>query len=396
MSTTRKFIQAEIIYGSLLSILIILYGFLPSQGFDDVFLTENGLLPYVDFRPGYPPLGKLPYHFLFRLFSLTIAYNLVTFMFNLAALLLLGMALVLCLSKIQPKRAFVIALIFLMMPSVIYFSVTHAHADTLAVSTMLFALYFLDYPWASGALCAVGALIKFYPAFFIIPLFLYQKGIKRKICLVYSFSFFIFLFSIPFLLTDPLMYLSVALSHTFRSPSESIFALIDGYYGHTGFLHPTFDASFYSWQFATLYKPNSYDHFRYQWNIPMLPYVSLALQLVSMISISWIARKKESRREAMMLISLAMFSYFAFSTFYNPIIHIPQICFLALATANWSKRTQISTLAAFETVNALHSLVWFSPTFLLMGIMLPLSIAIILRTVLYILVFLNFARRKSI
>lgn len=396
MAIARKFIQAEIIYGSLLSVLMVLYGFLPNQGFDDIFLIGNGLFPFIDFRPGYPPLGKLLYHLLFRLFSSTIMYNLTTFMLNLAAFLFLGLALALCLSEIQPRRAIIVALTFLMMPSVIYFSITHAHADTLAVSTMFFALYFLDNPWVSGALCATGALIKFYPAFLILPLFIYYKGIKKKICLVYSFLLSILLLSIPFLLADPLMYLSVALSHTFRGPSESIFALVDGYHGHTGFLHPTFDAAFYSWQFATLYEPNSYDHFRYQWNIPILPYISLALQLASIIGISWIARKKESQREAMMLLSLAMFSYFAFSTFYNPIIHIPQICFLALATANWNKRTQILTLAAFEAANSLHSLVWFSPVFLFIGITLPMSIAIILRTILYAFVFLNFIRRKGL
>lgn len=97
-----------------------------------------------------------------------------------------------------------------------------------------------------------------------------------------------------------------------------------------------------------------------------------------------------------MLISLAMFSYLAFSTFYNPIIHLAEIPFLILATLNWDRRAQIGVVVAFEMANIIHSLVWFSPIFFFMGRELPLSLAIIFRLSLYIVVFLNFARRRTI
>jgi len=395
MLRARRFLQVELLYAVTLSAIMIFLGFLPVSSFDDVFMKETGLLPYIDFRPGYPPLGKSAYHFLYSLFSRTSVYSFFAFFFNLTALLLLSTALYLCISKLQPRRAFTLALLFMIMPSVIYFSVTHAHADTLAVAAMLFALYFIDHPWVCGALCGVGTLTKFYPASLLLPLLIYYKGVKKKVSLLYSFIFVVLLLSIPFLLADPLMYLSVAISHTLRGPSESIFSLIDGYYGHTGFLHPTFDATIYSWQFAAVYNQSSYDHFRYLWKIPALPYISLGLQMIFMITISWIAKKRKDQKESMMFISLAIFSYFAFSTFYNPIIHLIQIPFMVLATLNWDKRAQIGMIFAFETVNIVHSLVWFTPIFLYIGTQLPLALAVVLRTILYVAVFLNFAKRRT-
>jgi hypothetical protein len=97
-----------------------------------------------------------------------------------------------------------------------------------------------------------------------------------------------------------------------------------------------------------------------------------------------------------MLISLSMFSYFALSTFYNPIIEIALVCWLMLATLNWSRHAQLSVLAAFEAVNIFHTIIWFTPVFISIGVMLPLSVAVILRTILYIAVFLNFAKRRTI
>ena len=192
------------------------------------------------------------------------------------------------------------------------------------------------------------------------------------------------------------MYASVALSNNSRGPSESIFSIIDGYFGHTGFLHPTFDATIYSWQFTAIYKPSPFDHFRYQWSIPVLPYISIGLQIFSIAIIGWVARRTKDHKEAIMLISLSMFAYFALSTFYNPIIEIALICWLMLATLNWSKRAQLSTLAAFEAVNIFHTIIWFTPVFISIGVMLPLSVAVILRTIMYIAVFLNFAKRRTI
>jgi hypothetical protein len=396
MSSLHRFLKAELLYFFIVSVSLAFLGFYPPLNFDDAFLKKTGLLPFIDLRPGYPPIGKLPYFSLFILFSETSAYSISVFLFNALTLFLLGITLYFCVSKLNQKRALSLPLLVLIMPSVLYFTLYYSHADALAMIFALGALYFIENPSLCGALCAVGALVKFYPAVLLLPLLIFYKGIKKRVILLFSFILIVLLISLPFLLSDPLMYVSVVLSNNLRGPSESIFSIIDGYYGHTGFAHPTFDATIYSWQFARLYEPSSYDHFRYQWNIPVLPYLSTGLQIFSIILISLIARRRKDRKEAIMLISLAMFSYFAFSTFYNPIIHLAQICWLMLATLNWNKYAQISTIASFEAVNILHSLVWFTPALMSTGVMLPLSVAVILRTILYIAVFLNFARRRTI
>jgi len=394
MSPLSKFIRLEALLLTLILILLYILGFFPPLSFDHVFLQKTGLIPYMDFRPGYPPIGYFPYYYLYLAFFSSGLYITCMFIFNGFILFLLNFSLYVCLSKINRERALSISVVISLMPSVIYFTLVYTHADALAMAFLIFSLYFMDNPWLCGILCGLGALTKIYPAILLFPLFVYYTNFKKRVTLIYSFILTTFLFSLPFLLSDPLMYASVALSHGLRGPSESIFALIDGYFGHTGFLHPTFDATFYSWQFAMLYEPNSYDHFRYQWNIPVLPYISLALQFTSLFGIGWMARK--SQKEAIKLLSLAIFFYFSFSTFYNPLIHIPQIFLLAIATANWNKRKQLLTLAAFEAVNSMHSLVWFSPTFLFVGTMLPLSIAVILRAVLYVFIFLNLVGREGV
>lgn len=396
MSLIRRFLQFELLFCIVISIILALLGFHSLPDFDDVFLKKTGLLPFVDFRSGYPPLGKLPYYSLFVLFSQTSAYSISVYLLNMLSFFLLGITLYFCVSKVNQKRALRLPLLVLIMPSVIYFSFCLSHADALTMTFALGALYFLDNPLLCGALCGLGALVKFYPAILLLPLLIYYRGIKKRLILVYSFVLTVLLLSLPFLLQDPLMYVSVALSNSLRGPSESIFSIIDGYFGHTGFLHPTFDAAIYSWQFTTVYEPSSYDHFRYQWSIPVLPYISIGLQIFSIVIISWVARRRKDHKEAIMLISLSMFAYFALSTFYNPIIEIALICWLMLATLNWSKYAQLSTLAAFEAVNIFHSIIWFTPVFISTGVMLPLSVAVILRAILYIAVFLNFAKRRTI
>jgi hypothetical protein len=396
MSLIRRFLKFEFLFCIIISIILVLLGFYSLPEFDDVFLKKTGLLPFINFRPGYPPLGKFPYYSLFVVFSQTSAYSVSVYFLNMLSFFLLGIALYFCISKVNQKKALLLSLLVLAMPSVICFSLCVSHADALAMTLAIGALYFLDNPLLCGTLCGLGALAKFYPAILLLPILIYYRGTKKRLILIFSFVLTVLLLSLPFLLQDPLMYASVALSNNSRGPSESIFSIIDGYFGHTGFLHPTFDAAIYSWQFTAIYEPSPFDHFRYQWSIPVLPDISIGLQIFSMVIISWVARRTKDHREAIMLISLSMFSYFALSTFYNPIIEIALVCWLMLATLNWSRHAQLSVLAAFEAVNIFHTIIWFTPVFISIGVMLPLSVAVILRTILYIAVFLNFAKRRTI
>lgn len=390
----RVFLYAEILCLLIATAFFFLLGLFPKSAFDDVFMKNNRLLPYIDFRPGYPPLGKLPYYFLNLSFADTI-YSAYAFLFNLFSLLFMCLILYLCISKLAPNKAFTLALSILALPSVLYFTLIYAKADAFAMFFVLLALYFIENPWKCGIMCGIGALVKFHPALLLIPLLVRFKP-KKGAKLLYSFSSVVLLVSFPFLFWDPLMYASTYVGYFSRGPAESIFAVIDGYFGHTGFMHPTFDATIYSWQGSFPYSPSPLDHFSYKWSIPVLPYLSLTLQIASLITLSWFAKNRKDPKESVMLISLAMFSYFAFSTFYNPAIQVILIPYLILATLHWRKSLQIAMIAAFEVVNIVHSLLWFAPLFLNIGTMLPLSITITTRTALYGVVFLIFVWRRKI
>ncbi len=396
MPSLRRYVSIELALLLVALSFLALLGFYPQVGFDDVFLKKTDLLPFADFRPGYPPLGKLPYYSAFMFLSQLNLYTVFVLLWNWTALFVLGIILFLLAARLKRERAAYLVLMIVVMPSVLYFTVVYSRADALVLAFAIGALYFIDRPWLSGILIALGTLTKFYPVFLLIPLFIFYKGLRKKAALLYSFVLITLLVSIPFLLKDPLMYYSVVGSHGLRGPSESIFSIIDGYFGHTGFMHPTFDATIYSWQFSTIYQPSSLDHFMYQWKYPFLPYVALGLQLSALTGFGLLARRRKNQNESIMLISLAMFSYFAFSTFYNPTINLVEIGWITLATMNWNRYVQVVTLVSLEVANSFHSIVWFSSIFFFTGTLLPLTLAVIMRTVIYAFIFVNFARRKTI
>ncbi len=392
----RRFLLLLALHISILAALLPILGLLPSPSFDDIFMKENNLLPYFDFRPGYPPLSKLPQYFIHGLSAGSPSYSLLMFLVNLLGLSMVGIGLYLNISKAHPERASVMTLLVLAMPSVIYYTLVYSHADSFAIFAMLLAIYFVESAWLSGALTSVGVLLKLFPVVLILPLVVYLKGLKTKITLLYSFALVLLVVSTPFLLNDPLMYTSVAFSHFLRGPSESIFSVIDGYFGHTGFVHPTFDAAIYSWQYADVYAPSAYDHHRYQWHTPALSYISLALQVISLTYFGWIAKGKRGRKDVATPISLAVFSFFAFSTFFNPIIHVIQLPLLTLATLSWKRSAQIATITLFESLNVVHSIIWFSPVFWFIGTALPLLTVVCLRLVFYGAAFVMFSRKGNL
>jgi len=242
----RRFLFFLTLHISILAALLPILGLLPSPSFDDLFMKKNGLFPYFDFRPGYPPLSKLPQYLMHALSAGAPSYSIMIFLVNLAGLSMLGIGLYLNINKSHPERANIMTLIVLAMPSVIYYTLVYSHADSFAMFAMLLAIYFVESAWLSGALTGVGVLLKLFPAALILPLIVYLNGLKKKVTLFYSFVLVVLVLSTPFLMNEPLMYVSVAFSYSLRGPAESVFSVIDGYFGHTGFVHPTFDAAIYS------------------------------------------------------------------------------------------------------------------------------------------------------
>ena len=324
--------------------------------YDDKFVIVNGLLHYVDFRPGYPPIGKLSYTYLYKAFG------------NAESILLYQLAIldltIIILHKLlrdltTRRRARALTLIMALYPPLIWTTICSAHADVLALLWLVLSIYFVKSrkPLAVGVFSGLGFLTKVYNAILLLPAFVSFKSHRERLVLLSSFLTTVLTISAPFLALDPLMYISVYTHHLLRGPSESIFALIDGYFSHTGFLHPTYEAAIYAWQFASVYAPSNLDHFRYAWSYPQFQYVSLALQASFFSALSLMMGAYRGAK-ALKVLSLAMLSYFTFSSLWSPVFSIPVFIIIMLATLDVKAVHQASILTTFILVDSLHHLVW--------------------------------------
>jgi len=350
--------------------------------FDDKYIVNNNLIYYVDFRPGYPPIGKLPYTYLYNVFGS--AESIVIYNLALADLALI--TLYKLLKDLVPRRkAAVLTLTVAFHPVLIWSITSNPHADNLALFWLILAIYYIKAknPVGVGSSIALGFLTKVYSVILMIPALILFKGWER-VALISSFLTVVILVSAPYLLSDPLMYMTTYLHHLSRGPSESIFALLDGYYSHTGFLHPTFEAMIYAWQFNVIYAPSSIDHFRYAWTYPQLRYISLALQAFFLLLFSVLSNKMRGEIEITKTISLAMLSYLVFSPFWNPCISLPTVALITLVMLDAKMMYQVLTLICFAVVDLVHLATWFPGTPL--GVHLGLLVATVSRALLITIV----------
>jgi hypothetical protein len=375
-SPLAKCLLALVMYDAFIVLLFLIFRpNLSSWLFDDRFVVASGLLYYVDFRPGYPPLGKLPYIFLNNSVEGILLYHLTT----LDASLIMLYRLLKCIT--ERRRALILASTAAFYPPLLWASISIPHADLLALLWLLISIYFVTKwnPVGAGVFICLGFLTKLYNVILLLPALLLFRGWGRVALLSSSLATF-FTISAPFLALDPLMYASTYTHHLLRGPSESLFALLDGYFSHTGFLHPTYEAAIYSWQFAAVYNPSSLDHFRYAWNYPQLRYVSLTLQIIFIILFSIMSITTNDRARMLKAALLALLSYFTFSAFWNPLIAIPFFTLIMLITVDLKMPHQILVLTGFFMIDVLHYLVWFPG--LLLDTRLSLLVVVVSRTIL--------------
>jgi hypothetical protein len=230
----------------------------------------------------------------------------------------------------------------------------------LALLWLLISIYFVTKwnPVGAGVFICLGFLTKLYNVILLLPALLLFRGWGRVALLSSSLATF-FTISAPFLALDPLMYASTYTHHLLRGPSESLFALLDGYFSHTGFHHPTYEAAIYSWQFSAVYNPSSLDHFRYDWRYPQLRYMGLALQITFTLFFSLLVVTTSDRSRMLKAVLLAMLSFFAFSAFWNPLVTLPFFILIMLVTTDLKISHQLLVLTGFCVVDVLHYSVWF-------------------------------------
>uniref|UniRef100_A0A7C5XKI1 Glycosyltransferase RgtA/B/C/D-like domain-containing protein n=1 Tax=Ignisphaera aggregans TaxID=334771 RepID=A0A7C5XKI1_9CREN len=381
-----KFILIITLYDILIfSLFLVINPNILDWLFDDKYVINNELIYYVDFRPGYPPIGKLPYTFLYKVFGNAesiVLYNLI--MTNLTLIILYKL-----LKEVTSRRkAIILTSIVALQPVLIWSTIFSTHADTVALFWLILTIYYIKAknPLGVGLSAALGFLTKIYNAILMIPAFVLFKG-RERVVLVSSFITIIILMSAPYLSLDPLMYITTYLHHLSRGPSESIFALLDGYYSHTGFPHPTFEAMIYAWQFNAIYTPSNIDHFNYAWNYPQLRYISSTLQIFFLLLFSILLSKMRHEIEVLKTTSLAALSYFVFSAFWNPPISLPTFILVTLTTLDVKTLYQVLILACFMIIDLIHAAIWIpgSPIDICVGLLVvTISRALLISTALYI------------
>ncbi len=318
------------------------------------YVADNGLVPYVDFRPGYPPLGG-------GLYILTLGYLRFS-----PVVPIIAQVAVFCLTVYFLRRLIGIlaplsmgrAYPLLLMPG-LAFGVLFTN-DVFSSFSMVLALYLLVRGrsfWAGVAISA-GFFAKIYPALLAVPVLLLLIRTSRKEGEQFfgGLALATLLMATPFLALEPFMLATTFLQHFFRGPADTIFALVENYQGHTGFLHPTFDATLYYWDFRALYAPSRLDHFAYSWNMPWLPYLSLLCQ-GSVVSIPFI-KKRLAGQASWPMVAGALVGFFAFASVYVPQFEVALVPLIVLSTLTMRFRNFLTVLIFIDLANILDYTVW--------------------------------------
>ncbi|MCP8318937.1 MAG: DUF2029 domain-containing protein [Candidatus Methylarchaceae archaeon HK01B] len=278
------------------------------------YLNANGAIPYIDYREGYPPIGFLLYYIIY---SITGQSELLfTYGFRALNLVLLIGTLYLLYAIIKithgEKKALLTSLIFALLPSV---AITNAYSnDVIALFFSAFAIYYLiqKRPGLAGLMIGLGAMSKGFPLLLLIPAFFYFDRWQERYRLLRASAFIMLIISLPFFVFDTFTYFSTFVHHGTRGPWETIWALIDGWYGHGGFLHPAFDQFFYHFDLLNMYNLSPYDHVFYLWTYPWLPsLLTIAPIALIMFGVFIFKGKKQY------LLQFIGFTYFSYMLFFK-------------------------------------------------------------------------------
>jgi len=299
------------------------------------YVSRVHATPFIDFRSGYPPAGLIPYYLLFQFSDGVASFQLYFTLVNVGALALSMFFIYLVLSSAYSKAnamksiVIIASLPFIAMLSLYshgwyktLYGVYVLHSvEPLSLLFMTVGLYCMIVrrsPILTGLFIGLGFMTKIYPILLLIPAIALFRSRSDALELLYATFASTFIISLPFLILDPFMYATVFLHHALRGPSNTIYALIEGFYGHTGLLHPAFDQFLYHWQFVKAYIPRTNDHAFYLWKKPSLPIVLFIGQATALIACYLLLRKHSNSRTFVKGSCLTILSFVFFSKLYSP------------------------------------------------------------------------------
>jgi 4-amino-4-deoxy-L-arabinose transferase-like glycosyltransferase len=348
------------------------------------YLDKHAAAPYIDVREGYPPLGFLIYEPLYYIFrdnpvAFSYSFRALNGTFLVATLFTLYLIMK---EQYSEKRALRLSLYYAVLPSVVIAN-TYSN-DVIALLPAALAIYMMVNKKAlpCGVLLGLATLGKGFPALLLIPALIAFTDSRDRIKLVGSTMLVLVFASLPFMLINPLTYTSTFTHVGSRGPWETIWAIIDGYFSHGGFLHPFFDKFFYHFNLLKMYPASHYDQAIYAWNFDQMPNILTLLQvaIVIIISLAYSGRKKD----AVPLCGLLYISYMLFFKGYSTQFAVSTPFYVLLATATG---TPLLFLIPLEISHIMQMLSWNSQAFapeLLRNEHLPmLMAAVILRSIVF-------------
>ncbi len=348
------------------------------------YLDKHEAAPYIDVREGYPPLGFLiyePFYYIFRDNPVAFSYSFRALNGTFLVATLFTLYLIIK-EQFNEKRALKLSLYYAVLSSVVIAN-TYSN-DVIALLPAALAIYMMVNKKAlpCGVLLGLATLGKGFPALLLIPALIAFTDSRDRIKLVGSTVLVLVFASLPFMLINPLTYVSTFTHVGSRGPWETIWAIIDGYFSHGGFLHPFFDKFFYHFNLLKMYPASHYDHAIYAWNFDQLPNILTLLQVATIIiiSLAYSGRKKD----AVPLCGLLYISYMLFFKGYSTQFAVSTPFYVLLATATG---TPLLFLIPLEISHIMQMLSWNSQAFapeLLRNEHLPmLMAAVILRSIVF-------------
>lgn len=314
--------------------------------------------PFIDFRSGYPPLGIMVYYPFFLFAHSEVGFQLSFVLVNVAALSIsmIFIYLTLCSLYSKSKATKSVALI-MVLPSIAVFS--FATVDPLSLLFMTAVMYCMivrQNAFLTGLFLGFGFMTKIYPILLLIPAFAFFRSKSGVSKLLYATFISTFIVSLPFLSTEPFMYATTFLHHSVRGPSDTVWALSEGFYGHTGILHPDFDQFLYFWQFVNVYEPSVNDHAFYLWRTPWMPNVLFIGQAASLVGCYFLSRKWADKRAVLKISAISILLFLFFNKLYSPQFGVYILPFVIMSLDRFGHMVIFGL--SLDAIHNVQGLVW--------------------------------------